>query len=103
MKRFHDCHRHCLPACNRSVYTVQVQSFFDKRSTLVSKIFVYVPFDSSGILTEVSSYDITQMVGELGGCVGMFTGVSLISIYTLLERRFTSFFARRIKVDVEKG
>ena len=42
--------------------------------------------NTADILTENQSYDFVQMVGEFGGCLGLFLGISLVSIYEFFDQ-----------------
>jgi hypothetical protein len=45
----------------------------------------YFPSSEVETLVEQWSYDVTQMIGEMGGSIGLFLGFSFLSIYSGIE------------------
>ncbi|CAG0897239.1 unnamed protein product [Darwinula stevensoni] len=96
----HQLHTNCLcpPPCHRLRYAVDVRTpneAFNKYSYL----WIYFSEDIIEILVEKEVYDLIQAVGEFGGCLGMFLGISLVSLYETLDRLIRFFIARRIAVE----
>ncbi|CAG0890140.1 unnamed protein product [Darwinula stevensoni] len=83
----------CPMPCSQVEYRVQIVPPLQHANT--TWVFIYLPSRKIEILREKEAYDISQMVGEVGGCVGMFLGVSLISVYELLDHYIRLWMSRR--------
>ncbi|CAG0902160.1 unnamed protein product [Darwinula stevensoni] len=87
-----------LPApCHRLRYSVNVKTpnqAFDENSYL----WIYFPEDIVDVLVEKEAYNLMQAVGEFGGCLGMFLGISLVSVYESPCRLIELLAARRIGI-----
>ncbi|CAG0896207.1 unnamed protein product [Darwinula stevensoni] len=87
----------CPPPCNRLRYTMEVgtqKNSFDDNGN----IWIYFPEDIVEVLVEKEAYDLIQAVGEFGGCLGMFLGISLVSLYESLDQLIRIFIARRVGI-----
>ena len=73
----------CPQPCFQMVYRLQIMPSLERLEN--TWVLIYFPSKKMEVLIEREAYDISQMVGEVGGCVGMFLGVSLISIYEFLD------------------
>ncbi|CAG0890186.1 unnamed protein product [Darwinula stevensoni] len=85
----------CPPPCHRLRYALDVRTpkqAFDEYSYL----WIYFSEDIVEVLVEKEAYDLIQVVGEFGGCLGMFLGISLVSIYESLDRLIRFLVAKRI-------
>ncbi|CAG0896106.1 unnamed protein product, partial [Darwinula stevensoni] len=88
----------CPPPCNRLRYTVEVSppsDAFDNNGY----VWIYFSEDILEVLVEKEAYDLIQAVGEFGGCLGMFLGISLVSLYESLDRVIRFFVAKRIGIE----
>ncbi|CAG0894959.1 unnamed protein product [Darwinula stevensoni] len=88
-ERFWKLNCNCPQPCKMIQFTTQAMppelGDSGNRSALVH---VYFPSREVEVLVEHESYDLNQMVGELGGCVGLFLGVSLVSVYEIVAGFF---------------
>ncbi|CAG0898578.1 unnamed protein product [Darwinula stevensoni] len=95
----------CQTPCQQIRYSVDVQPAenftHDKRSLMEvllpekgSQVFIYFFEKTAEVLTESQAYDFIQMLGEFGGCLGLFLGISIVSVYESLDRYIRSVFAR---------
>ncbi|CAG0894958.1 unnamed protein product [Darwinula stevensoni] len=93
-RRNGDSNCSCPPPCRRVRYTVAVapkEFRCESGPSLMTVLKIYFPRRQVEVLVEKEAYDSTQMVGELGGCVGLFLGFSLVSVYEIVA----GFFSRR--------
>ena len=82
-----DCH--CLPPCRKAHVMTQVMPPMERAIGYESaQVYIYFSSREVEVLVEKESYDLYQMVGELGGCIGLFLGVSIISIYEFIAKYF---------------
>jgi hypothetical protein len=51
-------------------------------------IQIYFPSNEVETFTEQWSYDLTQLIGEMGGSIGLFLGLSFLSLFVGLEVAF---------------
>ncbi len=49
------------------------------------------------VIREAWLYQLHNVVGEVGGCLGMFLGVSLVSLYRMTVGAAQSAYRRMIK------
>lgn len=79
----------CLVPCSHHEYDV------DKKSYDAQLYSDFRPFNTTGITLSLSDtdvrvvrdaflYGVDDLIGDLGGCLGMFLGISLVSIYQML-------------------
>ena len=77
-----DCPK--MPKCKRSVYQMDLETTKDgsyEKSNLIIKL------KNPNILTIVDeySYDLQSFIGEVGGTLGLFLGLSMFSFIELIE------------------
>ena len=88
---------HCHSPCQFFRYPVHVQPpDVSVKLSALGRGAVDIGFveNTAEILIESPAHDFVQIVGEFGGCFGLFLGVSLVSMYEFLDRFCRSFFAR---------
>ena len=86
----------CQPPCQLIRYSVEVQPSekIESGEDVVTQIRIYFVEKTAEVLTERQAYDFIQAVGEFGGCLGMFLGISLVSLYEFLDWYIRIGFAR---------
>ena len=87
----------CPSPCQLFLYSVDVQTaeeFINGKTEGYGEVKIYFAENKAEVLIESEAYDLIQMVGEFGGCLGLFLGISLVSIYQFLNQFIRSFFAR---------
>ncbi|CAG0896502.1 unnamed protein product [Darwinula stevensoni] len=87
----------CPPPCHSTRYDVQIRPT-ETRSLIETDalLAIYFPRGVAEVLIENPAYDLAQMIGEFGGCLGMFLGISLVNIFELVE----NFIKSRIETGV---
>ena len=76
----------CPTPCKLIHYSAEVLPAEYEMAFGKSKVSIYMPENAIEVLTESPAYDFIQMVGEFGGSLGLFLGVSLVSLYEFLDR-----------------
>ena len=75
--------KHCpkMPKCKRSIYKMDLSTVDWKLSLLT------IQLKDSNILTIVDnySYDFQSLIGEVGGTLGLFLGLSMFSFVEFIE------------------
>ena len=72
------------PKCRRSVYKITNHNPTSKPSKNVGFSNFQIKLESSNVLNIVDSYayDLQSLIGEVGGTLGLFLGLSMYSIVT---------------------
>ena len=87
----------CLPQC-----TVQEVEFKEidlqlivHSKNITSRCFIQIQCLQMGvrIIKETYLYDINNLIGELGGSLGFFLGISVVSLYDQITTYATRFHA----------
>lgn len=83
----------CLPPCVYDDHDIQLRSFPSSgtlsnmfNGTDVTAVGITLPSTSLRVVREVPLYQLSNLVGEVGGCMGMFLGISLLTVYQLMEQ-----------------
>ena len=81
-----------MPKCKRSIYKMDIS--MSKRNDF-SKSRLEIELNNPNILTIIDdySYDLQSFIGEVGGTLGLFLGLSMFSIIEFIEyilRKLTS-------------
>ena len=86
----------CLLPCHYLHYFSDVRPAEEMESDEmgVSEVWIYFAGNTAEVLIENHAYDIFQMMGEFGGCLGMFLGISLVSLYEFLDGYIRSKLVR---------
>ncbi|CAG0892734.1 unnamed protein product [Darwinula stevensoni] len=84
----------CLSPCQNFRYSVDLQPPDDYSFSKAARLSINVPENTVEVLYESEAYDFIQMVGKFGGCLGLFLGISLVSIYEFLDQYIRYFFTR---------
>ena len=81
-----------MPKCERSMYkTTMTKDFHSSENDLVIRL------ENPNVLTIVDSYsyDIQSFVGEVGGTLGLFLGLSVFSFVEFAEYLLRKIYTKR--------
>ena len=73
------------PKCNRSIYKVYIKDVIKFENTNDSALTIQIETPDVKIIVDSISYDFQSLVGEVGGTMGLFLGLSTYSIVELVE------------------
>ena len=73
------------PKCNRSIYKVYIKDVIKFENTNDSALTIQIETPDVKIIVDSIAYDFQSLVGEVGGTMGLFLGLSTYSIVELVE------------------
>jgi len=95
----------CGHPCSRDLYDLKVEAELHSNligtfgtnytfleDDVILQFYLENPFKS--VLEEFSAYDLASFISDCGGIMGMFLGLSFMSIYDSVARFAASFWAR---------
>ncbi len=80
-----------LVLVSTSVSQIQVQNL---KRNVKDSTFSMLFDDRPAALQETLLYDMNSLVGEVGGSLGLFLGLSLVNLYTQAFRAMAGYFPR---------
>ena len=97
---YRDLKQNCtLLPCNRSIYKITVE----KKSEEVDLNHLTIELESPLVqrFTDGYSYDLQSFIGEVGGTLGLFLGLSMVSFLEFFEyvvRKISQNYCKRVKI-----
>ena len=73
------------PKCKRSIYQVYIKDVIKFENTNDSALTIQIETPDVKIIVDSIAYDFQSLVGEVGGTMGLFLGLSTYSIVELVE------------------
>ena len=75
-----------IPSCNRTIYKVEIQKDQDS-NWAENKAYLKIQLESPNVqkIVDTYSYDLQSLIGEVGGTLGLFLGLSTYSFVEFIE------------------
>ena len=86
MLKIDDCQCPPIPSCNRTIYRVEIEKDQDSNWG-ENKASLKIQLESPNVqkIVDTYSYDLQSLIGEVGGTLGLFLGLSTYSFVEFIE------------------
>ena len=88
-----------IPRCKRSLYQIQVRSM-DKGNPSQSRVKIQLDNPYVQTIEDSIAYDLQSLIGEVGGTLGLFLGLSTYSFVEFLVLLINKMFKEQLSPSI---